>query len=670
MVEFDIIDELLDSILVLKSDLKPSQWYEKNMVMPPGETYPGPISYDRTPFWKEPVDCFDPNHPATDITIMGPAQMGKSIMVLNPVIGYTIALNPCNIIFLTGHSELSKEAMMKIEFMIDNCGLKDLIKPQVLKAKNNRTGDTLMKKEFPNGSLIAGSITNHNLLRQNTATITIGDDLDAGKLAKEETGSTIKLIIGRTKARADRCKRAWVSSPQNKGTSLIEVQWELSDKRLFFVECEHCHEPIDLRFHIPISDKESAGLAYKMDDFGRVDPKSVVYVCQLCSHGFSDKNKHKLLNSGFWKPTCVPQQPYHYGYKPTGLLAPHGMTSWAQLCQTYHLCNLPGLPRNESDYKTFLNIDIGDLYEEPTETLKANELQKNNVREYEIGAIPEGLSLKDGNGEVVLVTLQADCNGKLEDARLDWELEAWTETGARYSFAHGSIGTFIPYQSASQKEADIREKWSYDLNVPNSVWTEFHKLVSGTYNKDNGGEVGVFITSIDVGHCTDQVFSYIDSRTPEYNIIGVMGDKEHEWQKYRDVKDFVFGRSRPNLYLLNVNKMKDDLARQMRLKWDQVNHPAQPYGFMNFPNAKDGKYDYKHYFIQFEAEEKKEDKSKGAFIWEKKSATSQNHWWDVKLYGRAAVDVLMEVICKKEMGLKSYNWKVFVDILMGRGVEG
>lgn len=660
-------EEILDSTLILKSNLKPSEWYESNMFMPAGDPFPGPIRYDRTPYWREVVDCTDPNHPARDITIIGPAQMGKSIMVLNAVVGYTIAMDPCNVLFLTGHSDLSREAMMKLDFMIKNCGLDPLIMPQVLKAKNNRTGDTMTKKEYRGGDLKAGSITNHNLLRQNTVKKSIADDLDAGELAKDKTGSTIEKIKTRTKAHENTCKRLWVSTPQKAGYSLIEIQLKNSDRRNWMVQCPHCgnsENRITLEMPFKVNDTDMAGLTWKLDPLGRVDFKSVGYICQKCSRFFDDRDKHELLNSGIWVPTQEAMEPYHQGYEINGLYAPHGMTSWYTLASKYVLLNPPGLPRKEKEWQTYWNDDIGKLYSEPKIELKATELQKNNVREYAPGELPIELSRNDGNGEVVMITLEADCNGKLEDARLDWELEAWTETGARYSLDHGSIGTFIPNQSQEQKEADSREKWSYELHAPNSVWPEFHKKVSGLH-----GGMGVFITAIDTGHCYDQVFSYIDANTPAYNIVGVMGDKEHEWQKYRDVKDFTPGKSRLNLYLLNVNKMKDDLARQMQLKWDPKHHKAQPYGFMNFPLSRDGKYDFKHYFSHFEAEEKRDNADKGEFIWEKKGPIAQNHFWDVKIYGTAARDILMEIICKKEMKLKTYNWKIFVDILMGRPIS-
>src|ERR1700739_3286384 len=387
------LEEIIETSRIHISRQKPSEWYESRMVMPKGSAFPGPIRYDRTPYWREPVDCFDPNHPAKDITIMGPAQMGKSIMVLNPIVGFTIEQNPGNILFLTGHSDLTKKAVLKIDYMIDNCGIRYLIKPSILKARNSRTGDTNTDKEFFGGDFKSGSITNHNMLRQNDVKIALSDDLDAGQLAKDDTGSTVDLIKGRTKAYENVCKRAWISTPQKLGESLIAIQFENSDQRYFYIECQCCHEPIVLERNIQVTDKDMAGLTWKLDNFGRVEPSSVGYICQLCGNFFTDKNKEKFLRGGYWKPTVIPKEYDHYGYKINGLYAAPGMTSWLNLASTSAKCNPPDQPRKEAEWQTHLNIDWGDLYEPPTENIKADKLQEN-IRNYEITVIPESLSVK------------------------------------------------------------------------------------------------------------------------------------------------------------------------------------------------------------------------------------------------------------------------------------
>lgn len=655
--ELQNLEEILDSSLVLKSDLSPSKWYESKMVMAAGDTYPGAAQYNRTPYWAEPCDCCDPNHPAIDITIMGPAQMGKSVMVLNAIIAYVISQNPVNILFLTGHSDLSKEAMEKIDYVIRCCGLEHLITPNVLKRRNNRTGDTSDKKEFRGVSLKAGSITNHNLLRQNTARITIADDLDAGKLDKEETGSTIGLIKGRVKASEDRSKRYWVSTPQVRGRSLIEIQFDKSDKRYWFVQCPHCgtHEKrIRLEWNVRVDDKNEAGIVWKLDQLGRIDPKSVGYVCQLCGGWFNDREKHELLNSGKWIPTQESKEYYHYGYGINGLYAPHGMTSWFMLASRWLAANPTEAPRIERDYQTWVNVDYGDLYDEPSLAPRATELMKK-CRDYMIGIVPESVSEADGNGDIILLMLTMDCNGLLEDARIDYEIKAWSRNGATYSVKAGSLGTFIPRQSAAQKANSTREKWTYEMNRPNSVWKLVDELWDTVWTVDTGRKMKIGVGGIDCGYLDSHIFNYLDNNPrafpghASYGIFGLMGDKAHDFVPVRhNIPAFTPAKSRNNLFMLNVNMIKDDVANRMNLPWDRKNDVSQPHEFMNFPQ-----YGYEAFFSHYESEIRKENE-KGYFGWHKKGPTYDNHFYDCGVYQYGLRDILLWKLFKK--GIKQDGW--------------
>lgn len=645
------LESLLDRTLVLKSSLKPSEWYEANMIMPPGDTYPGPAQYSRTPYWREPVDCCDPSHPAIDVTIMGPAQMGKSVMVIFALIAYCIGQNPVNILFLTGHSDLTKGAMEKIDYVIKCCGLDHFITPNVIKKRNNRSGDTSEKKEFRGVSLLGGSITNHNLLRQNTARITVSDDLDAGKMSKEETGSTVGLIKGRVKSSEDISKRYWVSTPQVKGRSLIEIQYEKSDKRYWFVQCPHCgneERRIKLEWFIQVDEKNTAGLTWKVDAMGRVIQNSLEYVCQLCSKAFSDRNKHELLNSGVWQPTQEWIEPYHYGYSINGLYAPYKMTSWYNLAVRWQACNPIGGARIERDFQTWQNIDYGDLYEEVTETPTATELMKH-VRPYEIGVIPEKTSEDDGNGDIIFLTLAADCNGKLNDARIDWELRAWSRSGPLYSVCKGSIGTFIPNQNALEKERTRREVWSYEMGVKNSVWPVFNELQGRQWKTDTGRVMKVYLTGLDCGYLTENIYNYMNRC--QHPIIGLMGDKEKEYVAYTpNMPIFKKSTSRNDLFMVNVNMVKDNVANIMKLKWKKDSGDPQPHQYMNFP-----KYDYDGFFSHYESESKKEN-DKGKFLWQKKGHTTQNHFFDVCVYHYAIQAVFLWMGFNKINKDGSWTW--------------
>src|SRR6478609_1497305 len=149
------------------STLLPSEWAEKHRVMTSDETpWPGPFSFRKAPYMREPLDRLSPKDPARKIALMCGSQLGKTINIIENGICWIISENPGNILFLTGHTDLSEEAIEKLDLAIDNCGIRKLIRPSTIRKKNSKTGDTSSKKEFSGGRLVSGSASNHKMLRQ------------------------------------------------------------------------------------------------------------------------------------------------------------------------------------------------------------------------------------------------------------------------------------------------------------------------------------------------------------------------------------------------------------------------------------------------------------------------------------------------------------------------
>lgn len=669
MDEAQVFGEIVESTRIHLSTIKPSEWYEQNMVMPRGSAFPGPFSFDLTPYWREPLDCVAKDHPAKEITIMAGAQIGKTAAVLLPIVGYTISQNPGNMMFLTGHSDLSEAAFIRIDDMITNCGLRHLMGPHVIKAKNSRSGDTNKSKEFPGGILVGGSVTNHNLLRQYDVMVMIVDDFDAAPISSKKAGATRELVQKRTSAFAHKKKIVYVSSPQLKGQSNIEITFDVSDKRFYHVHCPLCHKPIVLKWKIQVDEKESAGIVWDYDENGNLNRKSVGYVCQECAGFFNDTSKYEMNINGFWKPSVIPREENHFGYHISSLYSPPGMDDWAHYVQQYINANPPeGRPIPKKN-QTFFNVVLGETYEDVGEAPEASILQKN-IRPYEIGVLPESLSIADGNGKIILLTCACDLNGTEQDARLDYEIKAWAESGVSYSVKHGSIGTFVPRETAMKHKAD-RERWTYFHYKERSVWPELRKIINDVYKTDTnfplpddvrniGRPMRIALTGIDTGHYTQFAYEFIDSNPKR--VIGIKGDKESRYRKFdMDSPSFKPSKERGDLYLLDVNFIKDQLAERMKLVWDRGNE-KQPFGFMNFPTPSGGLYLYQNYFEHYQSEHKVSETKDGevtGFRWVKQTSNSQNHFWDVACYNEALRDIIVDQTLK-EFGIRKGTWHDFV----------
>ena len=267
------VDNILDLSECLISDLKPSEWAEQNIIMP--KPFPGPLSYEKTPYTREMIDCFAPDHPAREIAIMGAAQFGKTASVIIPVIGHIIENDPGNIIMTVGHEDLVEEAVSKIDAMLDGTGLRSrLIKSSAQRARKTKSGDTDHKKEFPNGYLKIATANNPKIWRQADYKYGLIDDYEAVKSKTKVAGSIKGLIQKRFTSYHTTRKIMYVSSPElEKDSNILEV-YLLGDQRKWHIPCPCCDEFIEIKWIAETENKEPAGMTWGLDEGGNLIPES------------------------------------------------------------------------------------------------------------------------------------------------------------------------------------------------------------------------------------------------------------------------------------------------------------------------------------------------------------------------------------------------------------
>ena len=660
-----VLENILEGARERLSDILPSEWTEQRRVMSTDVSpVPGLFSYKNTPYTREIVDCLAPSHPARVVAVQKAAQIGYSSGVIESGIGWIISEAPGNILFLVGHEDLVKDSGKKLDTMIDATGIRHLIKSSSGRARSTKSGDTDTMKEFPNGYLKLG-IANHKSLRNISMQYGFIDDFESMKGATEQSGDTAKMIEQRFAAYAKKMKLFYISTPELKETSNIEPQYLLGDQRKFHFPCPCCGEKIRLEWEIPseLNENEMAGIHYELDEAGELIDGSVGYVCYKCGEFFDDSKKMDWLNKGEYIPTAKPKRPGYYSYHISALYAPSFMFGWDHYVRQYLEAVPVGQPRNEDQYKTFKNLVLGETYEPTGESISATELQ-NNICDYEILSVPEKLSINQGNGKIILLTCGSDLNGKENDARLDYEIVAWSESEANYSIIHGSIGTFVPKETAEQKKRSDRKKWTYRHGEPNSVWPEFDKILGAIYQTDTGRKMRVLITGLDSGYMTEFAYQYADNSN--FNVICLKGKDDDKFiNLYVDRKFYKNSQEKPGkLFLVEANLTKDHLARCMSLKWREGSDASQPPGYMNFPTPSKGLYLPRNYFSHFEAEHKIVDR-RGNFRWLKKSNQHQNHLYDCRLYSIVVKNILVDRVLK-QMKIQNGIWTDFVQLVLKR----
>ena len=648
--------QILDAANVQLSSIKPSEWAEQNRFLTSDVSpIPGMFRYDNSPYTKPIVDCLDPNDPARIIAVMKGGQIGFTTSVIENGIGWIMSQQPGNILYLVGHETLVKPTAKKVDTMIDNSGIRHLIKSSSKRARKIKSGDTDSMKEFPGGDMILGP-ANHGMLRNISRQYGFIDDFEKMKSSDKSSGSTAEMIEQRFAAYYTKMKLMYISTPELKKTSNIEKEYLKGDQRKWHIPCPCCGVKIAIEWEIEsvIHPGEMVGITWNTDEDGMVVRGSVGYTCQECHGFFDDRNKMELIRAGEYIATAKSQEPGRVSFHISSLYAPTYMFDWEHYVRKYIAAFPEDGPVDQAKAKTFFNLVLGETYEDDVKEISASTMQKN-MRSYEIGTIPEKQSIADGNGKIIMITMGSDLNGKddsipdqnEDDARLDWEIVAYSETGATYSINHGSIGTFIP----RDKHPERRDKFSYKHGAYNSVWPIFQKIMDSDFVCDTDGrKMKIFITGVDSGYLPNYVYQFIDNSNS--NAVALKGDDDADMESFltgikvnADMKTFRPARERANLYLVATNHTKDLLAAQMMLKWDPEHHSMQPFGFLNFPRPSNGKYQLNNYFSHFEAEHKIFD-NRGKYRWIKRSKNHQNHLFDCRLYAMVVKDIFLAQLFK------------------------
>lgn len=654
----------------------PSKWVEDNIILT-GEVsrFSGRFSYDLSPYAVEIINNLHPSSPYKIVAVMKGAQSGITQGVIVPGMAWIISEHPDNFLFTASDKEIAK---LTIDTRFDNVmassGLKHLIRANTIRNKGQRSGDTSFSKEFAGGTAIIEGTNNAGKFRFFSVKTVFMDDFDNAPRADKKEGSVRKLVEGRQTSYGNLAKTFYVSTPTVTQTSNVFEMYQQGDQRKWHWPCPSCGTYYPSDWRTKLEDGTYSGIIYELDDNNELIEESVKFRFGCCGHTITNNEKHDLNSAGKWIATAKPKDRYYRSYYMNSLIIPPGFITWIDLVKEWLEACPPKQKPNVDKLKVFNNIRLGLPFEETGEAPKVMQLM-NNIRDYKPGIVPDDTCESDGNGEIVLITLAADLGGIMnqdtEDVRIDWEIMAHTSGGATYSIDQGSLGTFKRTRTrskAEQAKEQSRKKYTYMHGMKNSIWPMLQEIIKQDLPSESGSTYNIELSLIDTGHFTKQAYQFIsDCHTPENWVFGVKGVPEINYRRNtRDVPRVKKSPNVSNLYLLDVEQIKDELAQNMKLRL--TDDGSQQEGFMNFPQSAHGKYQLKSYFKHFESEARKEKVEKGetvGFKWEKKNTSVENHFWDVRVYNMAAKYVYLDILIRSDpSNLKGLTWDSLVDMML------
>ena len=508
-----------------------SQWGVENFELPETSAEPGKWSVTRAPYQEGILDAVcEPR--LQKVTLMCSAQIGKTIILLM-IICYLIDLDPCSMM-MTHPTTAMTEMFSKEKLASAIVNVKPVAKKVVQKSRNATS--TILMKMFAGGFLRLAGANSPSSLASMSIRAYFGDEIDKYPASAGKEGDPVKLAIQRTETFWN-----WlvflVSTPSIKENSRIEDEWNVSDKRRYFVPCPHCGH----RQHL-IWDR----FQYAGKDTSDADPLGgVYYICQSCNAPIAEKDKAQMLRSGQWQATAKAKDPRHIGFHINRFYSP--WNGWIDLCLDYESSK-----DDHQKLQVFWNATLGLPFERVAgERLNWQKLRDRGLQSnYSTGTVPNGcLMLTAG------VDVQAD--------RLEVAIWGW---------GRGEEAYVVRYEKI------MGDPLSSD------VWEQLYHLTSQNYAHVLGGELRVRATCVDSGYLTQEVYHWVRKFKAShwFAIKGVSGDKPLvsiptlQQVNYRGEKI----KAAIKLYKIGV-----DLAKETLYSRSQIETPGAKY--LNFANNLD-----------------------------------------------------------------------------------
>lgn len=434
-----------------------------------------------------------------EVWVMKSAQVGWTELV-NNCIGYHVDQDPAPMLLVQPTLEMA-EAWSKDRLapMIRDT---PALQGKIADAKARDSGNTLLHKSFTGGRLTIAGANSPAGLASRPIRIVMFDEVDRFPVSAGTEGDPISLGVKRTRTFWNRKVLAG-STPTVKGSSRIEVGFEQSDQRYYFVPCPHCDE--------------FQRLVWSQVRWPEGRPHEAVYVCQHCGVELTDADKPQMLARGEWRSS----KPFDgvAGFHVSELYSP--WSSWPEMATSF--LKAKRLPET---LQTWINTSLGETWEDAGEKLEAQGLLGRR-ESYTTNSLPPG---------VLLVTLGTD----VQDDRLESTLWGWGVDEEAWRIEH----VVLRGDPGGQ-----------------ALWKEHDELLRRRFRTDDGRELLIEACAIDSGgHYTEQVYRYCAARKRfrVWAIKGVGGPGKLAWPK--KASKAKVGQ----VWLIGVDTAKDVLYQRLK----------------------------------------------------------------------------------------------------------
>lgn len=560
------------------------QWADKYRILPDTSAEAGPWRTERTPYLREPMLAFtDPK--VQRIVMVASSQVGKSELELN-IIGFCIAQDPGSILYIQpSEGDAKKFSRQRIAPMIRAC---KQLRDRVSDAKSRDSGNTIMQKFFPGGSLTIAGSNSASALASMPIRYVIGDERDRWADSAGTEGDPWELAQARQITFYNR-KSVEVSTPTIKGASKIAASYEQGTQERWKHLCPECGAYNEITFETVKHDV----IKEKVNGKEVIDVYVHGHQCPDCGSIFPQEVMRK--QNAIWHADHP--EAYNNGCRSFWLTAfASPWVEWKKILLDVH--------RNANDpekLKVVWNTKLGKLWEQ-RDVAQTDEELANRTEDYQ-AEIPDGV-------------LCLTCGVDTQDDRLEYEVVGWGKNGESWGIKKG-----------------------YIMGAPDlkTTWARLDDVIDRAYCFENGQAIQISITLVDSGgHFTQTVYEECRKRQPKkvFAIKGRGGEGIPIVNPPRRVPIKDNKRRTAWLYSLGVDAGKAIIYANI-----QVQTPGARY--MHFPKGHDRGYDI-NFFNGLISETMVRKKTAAGYkwVWEKLPGHRRNEALDCRNYALAGLKII------------------------------
>lgn len=549
---------------------------------------PGRWRTSRTPYLKEVMDHLSAHYPTKEVIVQKGAQIGFTEAGLN-WIGYIMdnAPGPALLVMPT-ESTAKRNSKIRLEPMIKAT---PQLRTKVAAAKSRDKSNTILSKEFPGGILNLSGANAAQGLRSLPIRYLFLDEIDAYPLDLDGEGSPIELAEKRTNTFSKK-KIFKISTPTIAGISVIEKEFERTDQRYFHVPCPECDHFQPLVF------RDESGYRLVWD---KGEPSTARFLCESCGSLIEERFKTKMLARGKWvqhKPENESKD--RVGFHLNSLYSPYGWYSWAEAAEEWEKAQT-----DQNKLKVFVNTVLGETWEEEGEVPEWELLYQSR----------ESYPVNKPFKEVCFITAGVD----VQKDRLELEIVGWIP---------GKQSQSIDYRAI---QGDTAKK---------PVWDELAKVVSETWESEDGRVLPLTMMAVDTGYNTTHAYDFC-RRFTQRQVIPIKGTDRLGIMigQPSAVDRTSSGRRSKKIMLWNIGVgiAKAELYGWLRARQTDEQEEAGEYpdGYCHFPEYG------RNYFRGLTAEKlliKKDRRGFKKYEWVKQF--ERNEPLDCRVYARAAAAII------------------------------